>query len=127
MQGSRRLIMRLKTLAVTAVVRSGISGVALAQAPRTMDLGPDVGAGAGRSDFDIGSSNWGIGVGTDDHTDTAWRVFAGMRLLEFVGVEVGYIDFGETTGSGRARAKARGVDWVALGASPGYRPGPPQI
>lgn len=119
--------MRLKTLATTAAILCGASGMAAAQSNPFADLSPYVGIGAGQSDYDISNRDWGIGVRTDDDTDTAWRVFAGVRLFQFIGVELGYIDFGETTGTLGASAEAQGIDLVALGAVPVFQQGPHQF
>lgn len=119
--------MRLKTLVTTAAVLCGASGLAAAQGNPFSDLSPYVGAGAGHSDFDISSGDWGSGVSRDDDTDTAWRVFAGVRLFQFIGAELGYIDFGETTGTGGAKAEAQAVDLVALAAVPVFLRGPHQF
>lgn len=122
--------MRLKTLVTTAAVLCGASGLAAAQGNPFSGLSPYVGAGAGQSDFDISSGDWGVGVTRDDDTDTAWRVFTGIRLFQFIGVELGYIDFGETTGTGltgSARAEAQGIDLVALAALPVFQQGPHQF
>jgi OOP family OmpA-OmpF porin len=119
--------MKLKTLAATAAILCGTSGMAAAQSDSFSTLSPYVGIGAGQSDFDFSDRDWGLGVRTNDDTDTAWRVFAGVRLFQFIGAELGYIDFGETTGSSGASAEAQGIDLVALGALPLYQQGPHQF
>jgi OOP family OmpA-OmpF porin len=109
--------MQLKTLVTSAVILCGASGIAAAQVNPFAGLSPYVGIGAGQSDFDVSNRDWGLG-GVDDDTDTAWRVFAGVRLFQFIGAELGYIDFGRTTGELGGKAKAKGVDLVALGVLP---------
>lgn len=109
--------MKLKTVAISAIICCGASGLAFAQGNPLVNLSPYVGIGAGQSDFDVSNRDWGLG-GVDDDTDTAWRIFAGARLHPFIGAEIGYIDFGRTTGELGGKAKAKGVDLVALGILP---------
>lgn len=110
---------------LTALAIAGASGAVAAQPPSA--TGPYVGAGIGGSDFDLGSGDWGVGARTDDDTDTAWRVFAGMRILPYVGAEIGYIDLGEAEGTLGTSAEAKAIDLVAVGNVPLYQRGPHQF
>ena len=60
------------------------SGVAAAA-----DNGFYLGAGIGRSDFDLDAPL--------DGKDTTWKAIAGVRLLDSFGVELNYTDFGKAT------------------------------
>jgi outer membrane immunogenic protein len=60
------------------------SGVAAAA-----DNGFYLGAGLGRSDFDLEAPL--------DGKDTTWKAIAGLRLLDSFGVELNYTDFGKAT------------------------------
>lgn len=103
------------TGALAALLTTG--GIAHAQ---FSPVEPYVGAGVGQSRFDVGDSAFGIGgLGVDDDKDTAWRVFAGTRVWKFVGLELGYIDFGEITANAPGvNAEAQGIDLVAVGFLP---------
>lgn len=112
--------MRIRT-ALTALALVGASGAVAAQDydnDRWVSrFSPYIGAGVGQSDFSI-AGDWGAGVDTDDDSDTAWRVFGGMRVFDIVGLELGYIDFGEAEGTGGASAEAEAIDLVALASVP---------
>jgi OOP family OmpA-OmpF porin len=56
-------------------------------------LAPYLGASAGQSNFDTGCAP---GLSCDE-TDTAWKVFGGLEVNEFISLEIGYADFGEAT------------------------------
>ncbi len=115
--------MRARKLAITLLLAMGLAASGNLWAQSRMELSPYVGAGVGQSDFDIDGNDFGIASGVDDDTDTAWRVFAGLRMHQYFGVELGYIDFGETTGTLGARAEATGVDLVGVGFLPLWQSG----
>lgn len=55
-----------------------------------VDHGVYVGAAAGQSNWaDYDPDHF------KDHTDTAYKIFAGVRALDWLGAEVGYADFGK--------------------------------
>jgi len=88
----------LSTLAATGLIASG---PALAQdrpMPWRGDFWGYVGASAGESKFD---NNCGrTDVFACDQRDTAWKVYAGGRMSEIIGLELGYTDFGNVQASG---------------------------
>ena len=51
-------------------------------------LAPYVGASAGQSTTDS------CITGTCDDSDTAWKVYGGLEMNEFISMEVGYVDLG---------------------------------
>jgi OOP family OmpA-OmpF porin len=57
-----------------------------------------LGGNMGRSDSDASLADIGTGlVGSVDHTDTGWSLFAGYRFNAFLGVEGGYADLGSNS------------------------------
>ena len=61
-----------------------------------LTLAPYVGASAGKSEADIPCP----AATTCDDKDTAWKVYGGMEVNEYLSMEVGYADLGKTTYSG---------------------------
>lgn len=59
-------------------------------------LAPYLGASAGQATADIECP---AGVTCDD-SDTAWRVYGGLEMNEYISMEVGYVDFGKSEYSG---------------------------
>jgi OOP family OmpA-OmpF porin len=59
-------------------------------------LAPYVGASAGQATTDVTCP---AGVSCDD-SDTAWKVYGGLEVNEFLSMEVGYIDLGKVGYSG---------------------------
>lgn len=110
---------------LTALALAGATGAVAAQTPASSGI--YLGAGVGGSDYDVSGSDWGFGASTDDDTDTAWRVFAGMRLMPFLGAEIGYADLGKAKGTLGTRAEAEVIDLVAVGHVPLYQQGPHQF
>lgn len=84
---------------------------------------PYVGFGAGQSRFDTDGGTFGPLARTDDDKDFAWRLFTGTRMWSFVGIELGYIDFGEITANPTGKADAKGIDLVAVGFLPLFAQG----
>lgn len=75
-----------------------------------------VGASVGKSNVDVTDSGFSF-----DESDTGFEARIGYRFLKFVGVEVGYVDFGspdKSIGSGNAKIEADGFDIFAVGALP---------
>jgi OOP family OmpA-OmpF porin len=54
-----------------------------------LTLSPYIGASAGLSNTDICSASDGC-----DDKDTAWKIYGGMEMNEYLSMEVGYIDMG---------------------------------
>ena len=72
-----------------------------------------VGANLGRPDFNVPCT---AGFACSDPS-LGWKIYAGGKWNEVVGVELGYIDFGKAERSG-GNARARGVALSALGNWP---------
>ncbi len=113
----------LKTLAgvTLAVALLGAAGTAAAQARTTGDRSswlPGTSAGyvglnVGRSDYD---SACGTGFGCDDH-DTAWKVYTGASVNPWLGVELGYMEFGDVGRAG-GTTEAQGLNLSLVGTLP---------
>ncbi|MCA1979136.1 MAG: outer membrane beta-barrel protein [Thiobacillus sp.] len=82
-------------------------------------LAPYVGASAGRSTSDISCP---AGTSCDD-SDTAWKIFGGLEVNEFISMEVGYLDLGEVGYSG-AKTGSRETHGVTLQVVGTYTPTP---
>jgi OOP family OmpA-OmpF porin len=83
----------MKTIYVAAAMASALS----LSTPATagffdFTLAPFVGASIGQSTFDLPCS----AGGTCDDTDTAWKIYGGLEVNEFIQMEVGYADLGKT-------------------------------
>jgi OOP family OmpA-OmpF porin len=61
-----------------------------------LTLAPYIGASVGQSSSNISCP---AGVSCDD-SDTAWKIFGGMEMNEYISMEVGYIDLGTVHYSG---------------------------
>ena len=61
-----------------------------------LTLTPYIGASVGQSSSDISCPT---GVTCDD-SDTAWKIYGGMEMNEYMSMEVGYVDLGEVKYSG---------------------------
>lgn len=90
------------------------SRLAFAQA---MGPGGYIGLGLGQSNMDD-PDNTLLGVTARDH-DTAFKIFGGMMFNPYIGIELGYVDFGSFTGEfPREDWKASSVDFSVLAAVP---------
>jgi OOP family OmpA-OmpF porin len=78
-----------------------------------LTLAPFVGASYGLATSDIDCS---AGVSCDD-TDSAWRIFGGLEINEFMAMEVGYIDLGEVQygGADSGSRETNGMTMTLLG------------
>lgn len=89
-------------------------GVGAAQAA----AGPYAGAGVGNSSISDDSSSPPLNF---DESDTGYKVFGGFRSM-FLGIELGYVDFGTPEGSAGggfdAKVEASGWDLMAIGTIP---------
>lgn len=61
-----------------------------------LTLAPYIGGNIGQSSSDITCPT---GVSCDD-SDTAWKIYGGMEINEYISMEVGYADLGEVKYSG---------------------------
>lgn len=83
----------MKTIYVAAAMASALS----LSTPATagffdFTLAPFIGASIGQSTFDLPCS----AGGTCDDTDTAWKIYGGLEVNEYIQMEVGYADLGKT-------------------------------
>ena len=91
---------------ITTVALLGISGAmpALAQsdyrAPWRGDFWGYVGASAGESKFRADCNNSVTQFFECDKRDTGFKIYAGGKMNDFLGLEVGYTDFGKVAASG---------------------------
>lgn len=84
-----------KTLYVAAAMASALS----LSTPATagffdFTLTPYVGASGGQSTTDSCVKPQNTGSGTCDDKDTAWKIYGGMEMNEYISMEVGYVDLG---------------------------------
>lgn len=110
-QQSGRAGRRGAALAVTALLACG-AGLAQAQVPGVSGY---IGAGIGQSDVKLGDVDVD-GFRLND-SDTAWKVFAGIRAASVFGAELDYISFGKTgdmSGSTQVEAKLKGLAGFGL-------------
>lgn len=75
-----------------------------------LTLAPYLGANVGQSSSDISCP---VGVSCDD-SDTAWKIYGGLEINEFISMEVGYIDLGKVTYSGTAETGTRETNGMIL-------------
>jgi len=93
----------MKTIFVAAAMASALSLSAPASAGFfDLTLRPFVGASAGQASFDIDCP---VGSSCDD-TDTAWKIYGGLEVNEYIQMEVGYADLGEAEVSGTTSGTA---------------------
>lgn len=80
------------------VLAAAFFGLSLASAPAlSQDMGWYAGLNLGQAkvkDFDC------TGTTSCDDKDTAWSIFGGYQINKNFGVELGYVDLGEASGSG---------------------------
>lgn len=72
-------------------------------------LTPYVGASAGQATSDISCP----AATTCDDKDTAWKIYGGLEVNEYISMEVGYVDMGKVSYSG-AKTGSREVNGMTL-------------
>ncbi|MEP7243074.1 MAG: porin family protein [Gammaproteobacteria bacterium] len=82
----------------------GIVGLCAATAAHADDSGIYAGFSAGQAKTDFSDD---VLNDVFDGKDTAFKIFGGYRILDWVGVEVGYVDLGEITQKGNASGLSR--------------------
>ena len=70
-----------------------------------------IGLNAGQSDFSLGN---GTGLFSGDDKDTAYSIYAGSYFNPYLGLEVGYTDFGKARRGG-GESKAMGFNLSLVG------------
>ena len=104
----------MKTIYLAAAMASALSLSAPASAGFfDFTLAPFIGASAGQSTFDISCP---AGSSCDD-TDTAYKIYGGLEVNEYISMEVGYADLGETsvTGATTGTAEVNGMTLAMVG------------
>jgi len=93
----------MKTIYLAAAMASALSLSTPASAGFfDFTLAPLVGANFGQASFDVSCP----AASSCDDTDTAWRIFGGLEMNEYISMEVGYTDLGEVKFSGATAGKA---------------------
>jgi opacity protein-like surface antigen len=86
------------------------------------DRGLYIGAGVGQFNVEIDDiEDVGETVGSFDSDDTTFKVFAGWRFNQFIGIEVDYIDLGapeDTVNDLRVKAEINGIAPYLIGTIP---------
>ncbi len=102
----------MKTIYLAAAMASALSLSSPASAGFfDFTLAPFVGASVGQSSFDISCP---AGNSCDD-TDTAWKLYGGLEVNEYIQMEFGYADLGEAKISNIATAEVNGMTIQAIG------------
>jgi len=103
----------MKTIYLAAAMASAVS----LSAPATagffdFTLAPFVGVSAGQATHDMACP----AGSTCDDTDTAWKIYGGLEVNEFIAMEVGYADLGEVkvggTPSGTAEVNGMTIQLI---------------
>lgn len=87
----------MKTIYLAAAMASALS----LSTPATagffdLTLAPFIGASVGQASYDVSCP----AASTCDDTDTAWKIYGGLEVNEYIQMEVGYANLGEATFSG---------------------------
>ncbi|HSO45060.1 MAG TPA: outer membrane beta-barrel protein [Rhodoferax sp.] len=87
----------MKTIYLAAAMASALS----LSTPATagffdLTLAPFIGASAGQASYDVTCP----ATSTCDDSDTAWKIYGGLEVNEYLAMEVGYADLGEAKFSG---------------------------
>lgn len=100
----------MKSIYLAAAMASALSLSAPANAGFfDFTLAPFVGASVGKSTIDVDCP---AGTACDD-TDTAWKIYGGLEVNEFISMEVGYVDLGKATFTGATTGNAE-VDGMTI-------------
>lgn len=93
----------MKTIYLAAAMASALSlSTPVSAGFFDFTLAPFVGASAGQSSFDISCP----AASSCDDTDTAWKIYGGLEVNEYISMEVGYADLGEAKISGATTGTA---------------------
>jgi len=102
--------------------------LAVLAVPATVHAELYLGAGVGQSEYqdleevELACTTLGAACDADD-SDTGFKLFAGYRILHFIALEAGYIDFGESVADATAPVPAQ----AELSAEGGYISLLPQV
>lgn len=98
-----------KSIALALAALCGVLGASRAGA---VEHGIYVGGALGQSASGLDSGN----VNYTDH-DTGWQVFAGLRPLKLLAIEMDYLDFGQAN-SGASSAHTKAIGGYVMGFLP---------
>lgn len=105
----------MKTIYLAAAMASALS----LSTPSTagffdLTLAPFIGASAGQASYDLSCP----ATSTCDDSDTAWKIFGGLEVNEYIAMEVGYADLGEAKFSGTpsGTAEVNGMTMQVVGS-----------
>lgn len=104
----------MKSIYLAAAMASALSLSAPANAGFfDFTLAPFVGASIGQSTLDVSCP----AASACDDTDTAWKIYGGLEVNEFISMEVGYVDLGEATitGTTTGSAEVNGMTIAVVG------------
>ena len=104
----------MKTIYLAAAMASALSLSTPASAEFfNFTMAPLLGVSAGQASFDVSCP----AASSCDDTDTAWRVFGGLEVNEYISMEVGYADLGkaEISGATSGTAEANGMTFQVVG------------
>jgi hypothetical protein len=85
------------------------------------DNGFYLGGSIGQANLKIDDLSDGISTGDFDADDTAWKLIAGIRPLDWLGVEAAYVNFGkpeDTVLGQKLQAEGDGISAFAVGFLP---------
>jgi OOP family OmpA-OmpF porin len=104
----------MKTMFVAAAMTSALS----LSTPATagffdLTLAPFLGGSLGQTSFDISCP----AASSCDDSDTAWKIYGGLEVNEYISMEVGYADLGKTkiSGATSGTAEANGMTLQLIG------------
>jgi OOP family OmpA-OmpF porin len=105
----------MKTIYLAAAMASALS----LSAPATagffdLTLAPFIGASVGQASYDMTCP---AGSSCDD-TDTAWKIYGGLEVNEYISMEAGYVNLGEVEVSGTpsGTAEVHGMTIQVIGS-----------
>lgn len=104
----------MKTIYLAAAMASALSLSTSATAGFfDLTLAPFIGASAGQASYDVSCPT----TSTCDDSDTAWKVYGGLEVNEYIAMEVGYADLGEAKFSGTpsGTAEVNGMTMQVVG------------
>jgi len=101
----------MKTIYVAAAMATALSLSTPASAGFfDLTLAPFIGASAGQASFDIDCP----AGDTCDDSDSAWKIYGGLEVNEYIQMEVGYADLGEATFSNATSSGTAEVNGMTI-------------
>ena len=98
--------MKIKSLAIATLVASLTAGAATTVVAQ--ELSNWIGVSVGKTNFSNGSNTAnpgsntlsGISAGSSENSDSAWKIYLGLPVTKYLGLELGYAKLGDQTISG---------------------------